>query len=362
MYRRDRAESTESLRSDTDPEIRLSTPYHFIDPGFINLRKCFSVFGEPYINFYNEHAKKDGDWQDDLRNNHIAVEAALQICSAAKVPVLGELANTPRVGVIFCSTERLEGAPDVYEEGIERVRNKVLLDAETDRTIWLDYGIEHFVASTGRSEQSHESYVSIIGQVRSVSDDALIIHPLIMGAPTFDHWRNSGIPHSLAWYGFDLYQIFPEDIDQFSRIKTIDRESCNDWEETMKELSENFVKEQLATILGDETSRDWGGEQADHYSTSISIGGRRVSAAFLLKGPSKFREMTLEICGKRADQIVRLSKTNADLLIVQHSHDVGIAVRDTLRAFAVQPSNPRRYCIIDGRDTFRILKSYGNLP
>lgn len=104
-----------------------------------------------------------------------------------------------------------------------------------------------------------------------------------------------------------------------------------------------------------------GGEQDDHFTASLSVNGERSTAAFVLKGPADFREMTPEMLGKRADQVYRLSTTPAQILIVQHCHQIGEAVRATLRAFSVTPHNPRRYCLIDGKDTYRILKAYGKI-
>jgi hypothetical protein len=69
--------------------------------------------------------------------------------------------------------------------------------------------------------------------------------------------------------------------------------------------------------------------------------------------------MDLTHLGKKGDQILRLANEPADVLIVQHCHDILPVVRSTLRAFAVQPSRPRRFCCIDGRDTLRLLKAYG---
>ena len=65
--------------------------------------------------------------------------------------------------------------------------------------------------------------------------------------------------------------------------------------------------------------------------------------------------------GKNNDQIVRLATEPANILIVQHCHNILPAVRKTLRAFAVQPSYPRRYCLIDGKDSLRLLKAYNLL-
>lgn len=71
--------------------------------------------------------------------------------------------------------------------------------------------------------------------------------------------------------------------------------------------------------------------------------------------------MGLNHLGKNNDQIVRLSQEPANLLIVQHCHDVLPPVRATLRAFTVQAGGGRRYCIIDGRDSLRLLRAYGKL-
>ncbi len=71
--------------------------------------------------------------------------------------------------------------------------------------------------------------------------------------------------------------------------------------------------------------------------------------------------MGLNHLGKNNDQIVRLSHEPAEVLFVQHSHEIMSPVRETLRAFCVQPSNPRRYCLIDGRDSLRLLVAYGLL-
>ena len=49
------------------------------------------------------------------------------------------------------------------------------------------------------------------------------------------------------------------------------------------------------------------------------------------------------------------------MLVVQHCHQIGEAVRATLRAFSVTPQHPRRYCLMDGKETYRILKAYDQI-
>ncbi|WP_146153619.1 hypothetical protein [Adhaeribacter arboris] len=152
----------------------------------------------------------------------------------------------------------------------------------------------------------------------------------------------------------------PSDIDEFTNIKSIEVED-EEWQEYMSKISESDVKGKLCEILKEIPSKDWGGESNDLFATQIHQSGRRTTAAFVLKGPSKFGEMKLTHLDKNADQIFRLAQSPAKLLIVQHSHNIGEAVGATLRAFAVSPHNPRHYCLIDGRDTYKILKAYDKL-
>jgi len=239
----------------------------------------------------------------------------------------------------------------------------LILPFKYERQIFLEFGVEHFVNDTGRTEQCDKNQVSIIGQIRKVSGDEIIIHTLIMGAPSLDHSLNKDVGIEmgvLMWYGYNWFETFPEDIDEFAKCKDVEISEPDEWIKFMKELPEEEVKNRFAEILGDTTRADWGGEMADHI-TSVRLGGQRKTAAFLLKGPSRFREMTPELLGKRADQIYRLSQTPANLLVVQHCFTIGEAVRATLRAFSVAPHNPRRYCLIDGEDTYKILKAYGKI-
>ena len=68
--------------------------------------------------------------------------------------------------------------------------------------------------------------------------------------------------------------------------------------------------------------------------------------------------MTVKHLGKNGDQIVRLAKEPVDILFVQHCHDITTAVIETLKVFATNPSNPRHYCLVDGRESLRLLDAY----
>ena len=68
--------------------------------------------------------------------------------------------------------------------------------------------------------------------------------------------------------------------------------------------------------------------------------------------------MTPADLGKNGDKIGRLFDESAELLVLQHCHEVTSAVRKQMRAYAQQMNRPRQFCIIDGYDTIRILRAY----
>jgi hypothetical protein len=156
-------------------------------------------------------------------------------------------------------------------------------------------------------------------------------------------------------------QIYPEQIEEFSKLSSITNTDISDiWMSVMGNMSENSVKEKICEILGDIPKKDWGGELNDHFTT-LHINGIKHSVGFIFKGPSKFQEMKPSHLGKNADQIWRLNSTPCDIMIIQHCHMIGEAVKATVHAFASLSSTNRMYCLIDGRDTYKILKAYDKI-
>jgi hypothetical protein len=107
---------------------------------------------------------------------------------------------------------------------------------------------------------------------------------------------------------------------------------------------------------------DWGGERSDLYTSRLFARGRQVSAAWLFKGPGYPRAMDVKALGKNGDQIDRLFTEPAELLVLQHCHQIKPSVVGMMDAYAHDARRPRSYMIIDGADTGRILKSLGLLP
>lgn len=347
-------------------DMETSNTNYTIDPLFINERLCISIFGILLIKSIQSLDLTEESSSYKFYKNHLITRFALLFCKDTKVKTLSEALPSPKIGSLFCSTEVFQGNEDVFTS--PRVKNKIILPYTYNKEVFIDFSTEHITSYTGKHEQGKMSRMSIIGQIRSIDKNKIILYPLIMGIPSYDKpvYQNSYdvdrafVDEKFLLYGHSHFEIYPDNIQEFSSCKNVTINHSDEWINYMKQISEDAVKQKFCEILGDKPRKDWGGEQADHFST-VHINGQKKSAAFLLKGPTHFREMTPDMLGKRGDQIYRLAQTTARLLIVQHSHNIGEAVRATLRAFAVPPHDQRYYCLIDGKDTYRILKAYNKL-
>lgn len=335
-----------------------SLPLRFtIDPGLVHHRLIQTVIGTAGCTLIDEQARRlppMPDWQMRVRLDHIYASVLLEFCKATQVPTLGRYL-TARNGAIICSTEPLAGCRDLYRSKDARVLSRWAPYAKSDYVCEFEYSTARVVSDTLRSELSRGAELSVVAILARAEGTHLVWKPLVIGNPWLmcddERWADHAI-----WWGRNFFEHFLEDFDEFSRVRNvpIPRDS-----EPMRKVSERGFKRALASILGGTVPADWGGETSDFVSTNLHLVGRRVSGAFLLKGPASFRPMGLNHLGKNNDQIVRLAQEPADVLFVQHSHEITAPVRATLRAFAVQPSAPRRYCLIDGRDSLRLLQAYG---
>lgn len=341
-----------SLRDGLTSSQRALPLGHTIDPGFVHYRKVQTIVGSAAMKYVDEAIKNLPDlpeWQRKVRIDHIYTEAMLILCSKFEIRPLRDILAT-RSGHLFCSTEKLLPCPELYDK--ERVVS--VWDGDYPQRVEFHYSTRHIASDTLRSRLHDGSILSIIAEFSHVNERAVVFDPVIMGFPWLQ--SNGTSPNfDIMWYGYEFFENFIEDFDEFSKISNIPIPSDP---ESMRNISESAFKKCLAEILGDSVQQDWGGETSDYYSAHLNLKGRRFTAAFLLKGPHDFRPMGLNHLGKNNDQIVRLSHEPANILIVQHCHDILPSVRETLRAFAVQPSNPRRYCLVDGRDSLRLLQAY----
>lgn len=294
-----------------------------------------------------------------LANDHFLVTLLLDLCKALEAPPLLKALEIGRPTHLFRSTERLAPCPDIYDA--PRVRHAVELNVDFGKPVRIAYHTSHLVSDTGKMklEKGAPEYVSsIVGRLHNRAE-RFEIEPLVIGSPWYDHPRNAGFGQDLMWFGGAFGEILPEDIEQFARMKEVNPTSTDEWMDAMKSVPEARVKQAITDLLSEPSKKDWGGESDDHFSANVTVLGRRRTAAFLLKGPSPFSEMTLDMCGRRADQIHRMVDSDAEVCVVQHCHLIGPRVRQTLRSLAILPGeSKRKYCLIDGQATWRLLKAY----
>ncbi|MBU7036696.1 MAG: hypothetical protein HXS52_02100 [Theionarchaea archaeon] len=158
-------------------------------------------------------------------------------------------------------------------------------------------------------------------------------------------------------------RVYVDDIDSFRKVRNVNPKAVKDF--VPVKMSERKLKESLASIIGEKfIPEDWGGERSDLYSSRIILRGKRISTAFLLKGPS-VRKLTIDKCGKRGNQVLRLMTEPAELFVVQHVGEIDTDVIKLLETCVSNLSGSKNmklyYCVIDGTDTARILFAYSKL-
>ncbi len=346
-----------------DPYRKMLTPAQraarlvpHIDPGFVNHRRVQLLLGPAGMDVVDRaigELPALPEWQREVRIDHIYTEAVLVVARDAMPLAAVAVHPSPEPGMLACSTEVLEGSPEVYKA--ERLRVHWRSPLETTREVFFDLSTKQIRADTTRSWLSQTKPHSFVAVLDEVTPERLVFGPLVLGAPWL-YQPPEGANFETMWLHWQFFEHFVEDIDEFSKVQEVPDKI--DWS-SMKQISEKTFKACLCEILGDEPTKDWGGEHSDHFSPHVHLHGRRLTAAFLLKGPGGgFERMEITHLGKNGDQIVRLAHEPAELLVVQHCHEIGSAVRETLRTFAVQPSRARRYCLLDGRDSYRLLTAY----
>jgi hypothetical protein len=345
----------------SDPEIRtrLSIGQRAedlrleIDPSFVHHRKIDAIFGPEGREILRPHLEGTLNlpgFLASLRVDHLYTDFLVEICETIAIPTLElALASGVRSG-LFCSVEVLPASKKV-----PRSNHAIVKWRKAGRRIQLEYDNRRVVGDTlSLHLRRGGSPIALIAEFRVV-DGEYQCRPLVMGFPVLRLPENKDAEGWPMFFRHEFYEHFVEDFDEFSKVSNEPiPKDCD----PMRLVSERAFKLSVASILGGTVPDDWGGESSDFYTSQLHINGKRMPGAFLFKGPANFRPMGLNHLGKNNDQLVRLSNEPAKVLIVQHSHEILPPVRATLRALAVQPGNPRRYALFDGRDSLRLLRAY----
>lgn len=152
-----------------------------------------------------------------------------------------------------------------------------------------------------------------------------------------------------------------DDIDNFQKMLTEIDESSIDEKFYNSAFLEDDVEETFLEILNEPyKENDSGSEMRDLYTNNIKINGKRIHAAIMFKGRGIKKTLTIADCGKNGNQLLKLAKnTTAQLYIVQHVNKIDPDVTETLKhhLLAYSQLNKIIICIIDGKDTARLLKA-----
>ena len=360
MTRKEKVESPKSIREFLSPEDRALPLIATVDPGFVNRRRVETWVGADGMRLIDERIRALPPLPhlalQEVRIDHAYKDILLAFCRGIRVPGLAEILGAGN-GRLFCSIERLAPCPNFYD--VPRAVSKVMIKGMSRYKVELHYSTANVRSDTLRSRLRLGSpRIAIVAELyEAAKGGRFIFDPLLMGFP----WLDSDDPHlreQVLWWKWGFWENFIEDFDEFKKV--LDVPAPEDFS-VMRLVPEHAFKWALGRLLGDPAAKDWGGETSDHFTSRLHLNGKRQTAAFLLKGPARFAPMGLNHLGKNNDQILRLAREPADILVVQHCHEILPAVRETLRTFAVRPHEARRYCLIDGRDSLRLLTAYGLL-
>ena len=193
----------------------------------------------------------------------------------------------------------------------------------------------------------------MLGQFASVDSQTIELRPLVIATRLLP-------PPPQQWDG-SWQRINPQQVDQFAAADWSADLQISDLE-VLRSVPEAEVKAIIADLLGEKVvPKDWGGEQCDLWTSRLCVDGRAHTAAFLLKGPAVWQPMTIKLLGKNGDQLSRLADTAAEVLVIQHCNVIRPEVWSMVQRLASDYRNPRRYLVLDGFDTLRLLRLQGRL-
>ena len=282
------------------------------------------------------------------------------------VPSMGKLLTKerlPKDGQLFTIYHDFYGngllkyAPSSQEiprNAIAQIHNKLKYNDNYRLRVFFHPG--GLTSNSSWERLSGRSRMFVFAYIERMLDNEIHARPYIIG-----DLNNDFLAESLTkWNSSNYGEIHPSMIEQFSVISDQRRNEKSTPDLSLLEsIPEKSIKVAIAEILHEGSiPKDWGGERSDLFTSNVSVDGHMMPTAFLLKGPADFSPMTIRHLGKNGDQIMRLFSEPAELLVLQHCHEVTNSVRATMRAFACDIRNPRYFAILDGYNTIRLMRAY----
>ncbi|HEX9539391.1 MAG TPA: hypothetical protein VGA04_14590 [Streptosporangiaceae bacterium] len=302
----------------------------------------------------------------DRRDPEAAAPYVLAVALAEALPLLGisELAKsaheqTIHVGRVVGVEQEFafRRAKDRDAPGVKPVDFTAMLATDESLHVVGSFNSARTASASATGSLTGRRRVYLIGTITDLNAARIEIRPAFIGIRSF--LEDNDLTPGKTTPGLCVY---PSEIGQFREVDFGGRVSPAELKAVL-EVPEKSVKNAIASLIGETyIPKDWGGERSDLYTSRLFARGRQISAAWLLKGPGYPHPMTVRALGKPGDQIVRLFSEPAELLVLQHCHEITPSVVSMMEAYAHDLRNPRKYLIIDGADTSRILKSQGLLP
>jgi hypothetical protein len=234
---------------------------------------------------------------------------------------------------------------------------RITLDDDRSVRAHGTFNPARLTSSTSNVELRGTRHQFMLGQVVDVGADEVELRPLAIATRLL---RPPG-GHEPEWAPHPRWQRV--DIGEVEQFASVDFEAAPHALDVMRTVPEAQTKDALARLIGEPTvPKDWGGEQHDLWTTRLRVDGRAHSAAFVLKGPaggSMWRPMTIAMLGKNGDQLQRVAASSAEVLVLQHCHEIRPEVVSMLESLASDMRNPRRYMVIDGYNSYSLMRAAG---
>jgi len=319
---------------------------------YVSLRRVYEKLGLQEGIAIDLSLRDQAPWELPLRGKH----AGLRLMRSANVRPLTELLmnGSAAPGMFFThyGPIRFAWSPEKGRVAPTATATARLNWLSPPVTLQFTISASDLTSSSARGQLRGLCRQLVFGAIQDIAGGVVKAIPYMIGTPVQD----LGILGSMPT-GDRHNEVFVDDIDSFARVKGVRAPSASQLNK-LKEIRERDVKHAFHEILGEGFKEsDWGGEHHDLQTTRLIWKGRRVAAVFAFKGPSKFRTLHPKDMGKNGDQIDRLFHESAELYVVQHCHAMAASVRNMMQTYSIT-FPPRHYMLIDGADTYRVLRAF----
>jgi hypothetical protein len=153
-----------------------------------------------------------------------------------------------------------------------------------------------------------------------------------------------------------------DEIDSFAGVRDVPQSTVVGLSYPLN-IAEDHVKAAIHAILSEPFATPHSPAELSDINTSVIVDGRQIGAAFLLKGPGLRKPiMQVKDLGSQGNQIVKLARSEADLLVVQFvgqiAEDVIVHLRQAVNDLRLS-GRPAIGSVWDGTTTARLLLAQG---